>query len=404
MNQSPPIKWHYILLLVLGGVLFVLVGSWFAEKCCRIVSRSVEQFRDWRDYQYQVKEAPGYFETAVEKGVYWLDNDRILFTGHSEEEFQRRYNAAQRPPYSLRIWNVNTNVVDHLDDVWGAHCYFGGFIRYESRDRSTKETIIKEGVLEHLTEVRTNVSYFSSEAARERQAQGELRHAFNCKTYLLSDLGPEAICLMPLLPGDGFIDATGGACKPEVREQQRQIRANSGTDFELLRKLKENPVVYYKAIGAEPLTLPIKSKEVGRTAYSEWSREYVVIAAEPKEKQRDGPWLKGFPRPIYLLDPEGRVRSVDLPWEDWHEGDPLRALPTARGLLVHLHRFGTAEEVGRRGLYLIVNRELRRVLHAFVADFSVAPDGCRVAVGVRERTRKNFGKLAVINLCTGDKP
>ena len=370
---------------------------WFAEKCCRAVSRGAEAFGEWRGYGYPVKEAPGYFEFSSWR-AYWLDNERLLYGGHSDQEYEQRSRTVPTfRHYSLRIWNVNFNTVEHLDEAQGGICYFGGYLRYETK-RSSDEVVAKEGTLGNLVEVHHPMSYFSAAAQRERD---EHRHFFNCRTYRYADLGPEAICLTPLLENDGILDATGGRCKPRTLEQLRVIRETDqpGTtrgvaEEQFLRKLKENPVIYYRTIGSEPVALPIKSTEGGPSRYSDWSHQYVVIGYQRP---------KGLPRPIYLISRGGKVAQVDLPWEDWHWGDVNEALPTKRGLLVKLHRSRSYDDVGHAGLYLIQDGALRQVLRAFVTTLSVAPDGCKVAIGIEEKTPRHFAKLKMIDVCRGDK-
>lgn len=403
MTAKPrAVPWMTWLWLAVALAALIAWTLWYYQFCCRLVSRGLEWIEDLRGYGYPIKEAPGYGDYGSRRDIYWLDNDRVLFGGHTEEDFRRRFTPYRTErTYSLLIWNVRTNDLQKVDDTVGGDCYFDGYLTYDTQITDA-EVVSKEGPLNQLTVVR-----------RPRQSgwpKGEGPDYFGCGTYRYADLGVQANCLAPLVNGDGFIDATGGACRPEIAQPLRKLRQSEEPSTErtmainrIESELRERPVLYYRAPDATPVPLPIKSKEASfRSArYAAWSRQYVVIASVPKEGPVLGYWPDGLPRPIYLISAGGVVDRVDIPWTKEHRGKLVRALPTHRGIVVISNVIATFEDPGDAGLYLLKDSALVRMVRGLITNVAVAPDGCKVAFGIEKTRPRQFTKLAVIDVCKG---
>jgi len=403
-NQRTHSLWALPIGIVLAALITAAVSAVVAESCCRLMSAASERWSDWRAPKHLTKEAPGYFAFANPGGwrVYWIDNERVLFAGHSEDEFNRRFGGQTNDHnYSLRIWNTSTGAVEHVDEAEGGHCYYGGYLTYDVQQRGgLRDVVIRSGPLGHPEQMQYPQSYFSGQAMAKRD---EWRHLFNCRTFHRANFGPEAICITPLLEGDGFLDATGGMCAPEVREQIRLLRERGGDEFKFEREFSERNVVYYARLGDAPIALPIKSREIQLSGllshYVEWSKQYVLLTKEARDTPWPGSWPNGVPKSVYLLSRDGAVTRVDIPWKSVTKSAFVAASPTKRGLLA-VHGAPTTFHIpGPAGLYLVHDGELTMVRRGFISVLSVAPDGCKVTFGEEFHTMPPFGKLFVMDLC-----
>lgn len=402
-NQSTHSLWALPIGIVLAALITAAVAAVVAESCCRLMSAASEQWADWLAPKHLTKEAPGYFAFSSVGGrrIDWIDSERVLFAGHSQDEFNRRFvSQSGDVMHSLRIWNTNSGAIDHIDEAEGAHCYFNGYLTYDVYRRGgVRDVVTRFGALGHPEQVQVPQSYFAGDAPAKRD---EWRHLFNCRTYHRADFGPEAMCITPLLEGDGFLDETGGKCSPHVEQQIRALRERGGDEFKFDREFSERNILYYAQLGKPAIELAIKSREIQLSPilarYVVWSKEYVLFSREAKDTPRPGSWPR-VAQTVYLLSRGGSISRIDIPWTSTTKAGFVAALPTKRGLLVAHGAPTTFRTPGPAGLYLLNEGELTLVRRGFITTFSVAPDGCKVAFGEEFHTIPAFAKLFMIDLC-----
>jgi hypothetical protein len=395
---------HVVWIAPIAVLVAVIAGS-AAENCCQLFSHAAESWGERKAPQRVFKEAPGYFEYAQPGSwrIYWVDNDRILYAGHSEEQFEERLANPSRYYYTLRIWNVKTGSVQDVDVAEGGHCYFEGYLEYEVKRTATQQWVKSISMNGTARNADSAIAWLH----KARQPD-ERNHIANCKTYRDRDLGPEGACITPLLDDDGYVDATGGRCKAETVERFNQIRlgpiqAASAAQTALIAQLGEMPITYFPKLEGAGLALPIKSREIhfaaAHTRYVEWSRQYVSVADAPKDTPWRGEWPINTPRPVYLISRGGNVERVDIPWTTSTKASVLAAVPTRRGMVVANGQEAAFEDPGAAGLYLVQKNDLHRIRRGFIVVTSVSPNGCEVAFAQEFRGAKHFGKLFVVDVC-----
>lgn len=396
--------------LAFGGLILGAIALSYSEFCCRAVSRSAEWLEGLRGYGYPTTVAPVYLNPGRVPRLFWLDNDRVLFIGHTEEEYKRRGFASYGMgyTYSLLIWNVRSNTVQKLNDTVGGECYFDGFLTYRTQV-TADEIVSKQGPIDRLVETRLRAKWSIRDLP-----DGEGASIFGCGTYRFAEQGPQGNCLVPLVRGDGFIDPTGGRCAPEAVERMRGIRESAAPERERQiamtraeQEFSERPVLYYRTLDSDPIALPIKSKEANLvpmpSRYAEWSRQYVVIADQPKDQQWLGSWPDKLAHPIYLISAGGIVQRIDMPWTPGNRGELRYAMPTRVGMAIVNDNIALRGGVGDAGLYLVKDGRLTRVARAYVTNLSVAPDGCNVAFGTESLEPPSTGRLRLVDVCRGEQ-
>src|SRR5688572_3246622 len=235
--------------------------------------------------------------------VYFLDNDRLIYLGASDEEYDELYAGDQ---FAVRVWNWRTGKAESIDRaVHMQLCYDGAHVRYYVGSGET--TVERFGPIGSLKEASFPSRHLRGHSLNDR---GERTHLFHCREYKLAELGPEANCRILLRDGDGMLDATGRSCRETERKEQERLqslpsqRSTGRTPlFEYEHQLSQRPAVYFASGNAQPVELPIVAQEIPRFGrgikYVEFAQAYVIKANHPVGSDWSSPWPTGLPTPVY---------------------------------------------------------------------------------------------------------
>ena len=369
-----------IALLSLGAVAATWLGA----------TRGVTRQEGGKSFGYAVKQAPGYFSEGVgsKPKLYWVDDQRVLFLGLSEEDHKRT--PRENPTYAIRLWNTATGTVEELGQARGELCLFQGHLSYLVFFDSV-QSIWRKGTLTETVEI---VRPKQEDAFNLRVARGEREHPFNCERYNVRTLGEEGECRTPLVDDDGLIDASGRRCSEDARSGHLAILYSAkaaqekyALNRDLEYQIANRPVLYFRSPDAAPVELAIKSRElypIGESlTYAPWSRAYTMIAKASRAEYWRGNWPRGAPFVVYTVYPGGKLDTFEIPWSDEIRRIPLKAALTKKGLVLVNKDRTTQQERGPSGLYLLSDDALRHVYAGDVTELAVSPNGCKAAFDVR---------------------
>lgn len=355
-----------------------------------------------------VRTAPGYAFPSGNNSYHFLDNDRIVFLGASEDELER---AEREHVYAVRVWNWRTGEIASIDRANTLQlCFDGETLEFVTHNG--KQTVVTKrgsiGKLETIERSREE-GYVEAMAAR-----GELRHGFYCGTYTWSTFGDEGLCKFPLRHGDGYLDATGRRCRQEEklkmdslkhRPSEKPGEPRPATQYEM--SLRDRSVEYFSQPGSEPTLLPILVREVALYGngifYAPHAQTYVLRAAEAKSKRWEGSWPRGLPTPIYLLKRGGQVTIVNVPYDDRLSGTPLRAVLSRTGLVLHSVHITRSGDATNSGAYLLKDGQLRQLFTTVARQLQVSPNGCHIAIDSEHSkmgpAKQTIRRMNVIDVC-----
>jgi hypothetical protein len=111
--------------------------------------------------------------------------------------------------------------------------------------------------------------------ARHKDSTARFRlHPVTRRYYQSKELAPGENCKKPLLPGDGFLEVSGGRCEAANQERIARLSRRDADDevarSELIRfrsELARRPVQHYAANG-QSVSLPIERTSLTRPARS----------------------------------------------------------------------------------------------------------------------------------------
>ncbi len=366
-----------------------------------------------KSYGYNVKQAPGYFFGGLGSGpkLFWVDAQRILFLGLSEDDHRERLFAKQDPIFSVRLWDIRTGQIDDIGRARGSLCFFRGELSYLVSFDSN-HVVRRKGSLTETVEI---VRPRKEEMTEAMNARGEQAHPFNCRQYRWADLGEEGVCRTPFIDGDGFLDASGSGCSKDARSRREEINTTKSRDSKqtqsrtLYHEIANRPVLYFSSLGAKPVVLPIKSYEIypiGKSMdYASWAPAYTVVARPPQEGPWGGRWPKGEPFVVYAIHPGGAVDVYKIPQTKDFRRAPLKAMLTRSGLLLVNNDLNSMDDPGPAGLYLMRDDQITRVYNGFISELAISPDGCRAVFGVRVGEQKHGTRFVVylrtLDVCEG---
>lgn len=315
--------------------------------------------------------------------IAWLDNRRVIFGGYIEN---------QDGTGGLHIWDVLSNAVtQYSKDV--RFCFADGYIvaygsaQVRNDTERTALTPMRVGMFGQENEV-------VCDSKTGKGCLGSLNMSCKPREYGGQPLGKESSVVIELRSGDGAIVSTAAGELPDSLEK--------------IRKYYSRPLMLvskrYPAGKALPIT---RLEEIipWRSAYSAYAERYVFLTQRPPdgEPARTTPWPKGLAQPVYLMDIDGSVTSIQVPWRV-EAGMIHLAMPARAGLI---YQAGGSNPNDWGGLFLYDNREVWSLDRGRVETFAVSPDGCRVAYAIINDFGKiknvRFNNIKLINFCEGGK-
>jgi hypothetical protein len=304
----------------------------------------------------------GYWSTnvALDKNIFWLDEDRVMFAGFVPRSDEQRNVEMQVLSKGIFIWDTHAGTTVRYADIYGYLCHSGGYVSYLSR-LTDRHVVFMDGPLGHEKETQ------SPGAAQERALLSPL----TCKI----PSGPRpALALghapFALLDGHGFLDL-----------QDRYGRAPEDMN---------KPVLLYRPDGGAPVELPVTRIEVdaNRIRYFEFADSYLLWGARPAGAApgKLKPWPEGMPHPVYLMTPAGEVTTIEIPYAKWMAAGEFDVVPTKAGLFVVSHNMLDAGRAGGAAGYMLSNNTLTAVLPGYIEFMAVSPGGCKIAFARRAGT------------------
>lgn len=305
------------------------------------------------------------FQASSQHRIYWLDNDRVLFTGYEinleKIDKQGRYGREQ----NIYIWDTRENRRSIYVKNASLGCYFRGYIGYSIIEGPSK----KGPMGQERTYLDIHYSKETWEGEPPEWEEGVKHHPITCKAYHWNGRG------FPLLPEHGYI----------ARSTQ-------------LPEKEPSHIIWYPKEQTDGHALPIpNTNRLWDSRFVEFLDAYVIYAE--------------FTTGYWLFKPSNSVTRVDLPAIEggWYDFLPMQRGVFAVGGMTSVKR---KDDPGNRGAYWVEGSKAHQIMSGYVKAMNVSPDGCKVAF-VREphdgRQNANRTTLHVLTLakesdhvCTSD--
>jgi hypothetical protein len=300
--------------------------------------------------------------------TFWLDNERVLFAGAVLARFQK----SQSEFIGVHVWDTKRNTVVEIRPRGGWLCYYEGKIYYSYYDGEppNHKWTVGEGTLTEILER----AYFSPQSGVDPS------QALCDQTLFSRKLNPDnGHVRVNLLKNHGYLDL-GPA---PLLHDSRQIQ-------------------FFARGGAEPIALPLKNWQIEsyRTSFAEFANVYLLFGDRPTPNSVHTEWPKGFPHPIYLLLPDGIVKTIQIPYSRLLDNVGTRFYLTKRGVLaVSEDRSQLGDIRGGAAAYLVEDEKITKVWERLLGGYSVSPDGCKFVARASARG-ENTATLRMINLCS----
>lgn len=298
------------------------------------------------------------YTSSFPRGIYWMDNTRLIFVGAEDQTAATRREdkvRVRRP--GLYIWDTTNNSLKRHADVSGSgsFCYADGYVRYvlgrsdKTVLRTGKLGIEKETVFDGPLPSNPGVSF----------------SRLTCKEYRQSDypkIGRGGV--FPLRDGDGYL----GLTEPPQNHQHK--------------------LGYFRTATSDGIPLPFSRFTNER--YLPYFKAYLFQPTDASRK-------------VFLLSLDGSTRVLDIPNGLWMAGTTAYDL-TRSGVLMVSH--SSATETPRvfrdenRGAFLINGSDVRRIASGRISGFQVSPDGCKVAMAIGLVRPQRRGTLQVLDVCS----
>ena len=322
------------------------------------------------------------FQASSKHRIYWLDNDRVIFTGYEinleKIDKKGRYEREQ----NIYIWDTRENRRTVYVKNASLGCYFRGYIRY-----SILEGPSKKGP---MGQERTYLDMYYSKETWEGEPpeweEGVEMHPITCKSYRSRGVG-----YVDLLPEHGYLD-------------YRRPREYSSED--------KVPITWYRAddIGGAKLPLMVHAYlNSSAVRYEEFMNGYVLGTTNFIESTKKSSSLRDDSFSIWLFLTEGNVSELVMPRRDWMGGGSRSFYPARSGVFSWTHIRGRHKELpGDAGAYWIHGDRVEKVISEEVGPDSlrVSPDGCKVAfVSEPYEKRQPYirnSSLHILHVCEGE--
>jgi hypothetical protein len=305
--------------------------------------------------------------------VHWVDDDRVLFLGASDEQLAKR----RIPPTDLvlKLFHVSSGTIDVVErGVFGVCVADGSLLLYFK----------KAGQVQY--EVR---ALGAAPGRRFEIDEAVVLDPLNCRVYGASSAPgvQHGRHWKPLRSGDGVLDfgeRSGRSGVPPVAKLQHR-----------------------SAEGKVLATLDLTNQDVDQLAYVPFRKEYFLY------KILGGGGARALDSdhcvvPGHWFSPGKPVRHVEIAIScPIMNGPGIAVFPTRAGYLVRLT--GGAPGSGgsdTEGLHLTGGERSGRVMGGFVGPVAVSPNGCKVAAVHADsiRAKRDLqSTLEILDLCAPEE-
>ena len=311
--------------------------------------------------------------------IYWLDNDRALFPAYANEKRIGPDGKETWAPPGIFIWDTKNNTyIRHADLQRGPWflCFHKGFLGYSiDGDMQGEQKVIKAGILGQEVELPKNIFW---------KLHPELARCHDPKAEILPE--HRSAVVKYLRPQDGYI-YVGQPEKP-------------GGHAIWLHNQNDR-VKFFRSGQADLIALPILAKELNfssKFSYSEYATKYLIIPHTWRGRDVSSSietWPNGTPIPIYLLSPDGKVETIEIPYGTWQ---PAAAFMTRRGLF-WVSNDAPSTNSKQAGGWLLQDGKITKLFEHLVDGAGVSPDGCKIAYANNDFNPKTAEFVQVIELC-----
>ena len=320
--------------------------------------------------------------------IRWIDNERVLFIGlANRSEFQLAENVIPKDETApIYLWEVKSNRMTRIADQAFLRDFCAaddGYIAYV-RPSTPGYVIQVEGYIGQLTERQVKIQ---SPEERDKEMSRKfqdgtlvLRNRFSCREQLI----PKGIYPRGISYGGSVF----------------QLHPPYGYLYWGALEEWKQPLTYVSQQLDKRIDLPVKRWQIDTFDYQyiPWENAYLLWGNEVSPGFTTN-WPKNTPKPLTLFYPqEGRVATIEIPASALLNSTGAYRL-TKRGLF-----FSGAQKASTYGgsQYLLVNDKAVRIFSGWLKDVHVSPNGCRIAITIRDEDKTfgmAFGVLKVIDLC-----
>jgi hypothetical protein len=332
---------------------------------------------------------PGYWVKAgpTHRLVDWIDNNRVIFVGGSFEHWDHN----KLNPTAIYTYDIRSKAVIKLADGI-TYCFKPTEIRYTLKQ--SPEVVVGRTIKRNSPDPEIDVTRTRAEIEAESQkarTRGFIDQPLYCGGFSPREMAGDnwekyqLVRIFPLLEGHGYLDLFG--THPNLKEPP----------------FDTEPVRWFPPNGGAPINLPMPKRAVKgyQIEYSEWKNAYILRGSgrlPPPQYEltaKDQRWPTGKPFPVWLLNFDGSIETLEIPYSSWI-GNYGRILLSHVGFVV-TRDINTREA----GLYLVVRKDLVRLVAGGTVGVAVSPDGCKVAVAITTDFNNRNGGLKVVNVCEG---
>lgn len=324
------------------------------------------------------------FPASSQHRIYWLDNDRIIFTGYEinleKLDKQGRYAREQ----NIYIWDTRDDRRSVYVRNASLGCYFRGYIRYSILNGPSKKGLMGQELI-YLD------MFYSKDTWEEEPPEWEEHvkmQPITCRSYRAKPFKLQAD-IVELLPEHGHLDFA----LPATHQPGAALP----------------PISFHRFGVGTSIALPVTINEIARhhVHYLEFLEEYLLFSAhlvDSKTGKQVPSWQKDALQQFWILKPDGTVTElhVPAPYNRWDSLFPLRegVFATGRSAKVTEPR-----GPGDAGAYWIHGEgHLEKLATGLINKSAVSPNGCKVAF-VREPYDtlriENRVTLLLLDICLG---
>lgn len=310
---------------------------------------------------------------------YWLDEHRVMFVGYAGRPPTSRDEALAMTP-SIYVWDTAADRVKLYRENARRLCVADDYIRYSVPTRRDDGGLSYE--LKGWYEGTIGEERYT--AGRDPKALDQAK-SFNPITCRYQPV-PEAVS-----------GATWKALRPEHGYIIFHYRFGP-------RAFEDMPAQLQTAEG-DLVSLPLSDPTLSTAEYSP-SRNAYLLAKVASCTMFNG---KGRCDAIWWLEPNGVVRTIEVPDGPWSPTGSIRYFPTRNGVALVSDRFSSVADAGVAGIYHLTGNSFNKLETGKIRSLGLSPSGCQMAYDhsrsplPASSAKIHWFTLKRLDLCTGQR-
>ena len=298
---------------------------------------------------YPIKDSGFPAKDGTNVRVYWLDNDRVIFTGYKVDEYldYEKIGEGRFPKKAIFIWDTRNNKITKYAEG-DLTCFFRNYIRYA----------------EHRGD--GSIYFYKGDLGREKAFAS--RKSLNTETEYLSGQVEPRVNLLTCQPDLPKPEWVKGPRVTELLPEHGYL--DFGKDDWIVDDA--NPILFYASGALVGKPILIGSHEVWKNVtFAPFAEAYLI---------------KGFretpgPAPVWQISKDGELKqSPQVPKHKYFESF-FQYYLVKNGAFVTTSTNAKFNLAGDSGGYLIhKDGSVKKVIAGLVEATAISPDGCKVAV------------------------